>query len=106
MLQEQSPSCGNYLNDIGFALHAKLSEDEVHRFLTAPWKPLSGYEFMTINDGTNNRKFNASWLQEHEWLVYSDKDNGAYCKYCVLFGPQNAGKGFRVCHLTCLNLKL
>ena len=36
-------------------------------------------------DYGKKRSFNSSWLDNHNWLVYSAKD-GAYCKFSVLFG--------------------
>ena len=34
----------------------------------------------------SKRKFLLNWLNVYEWLVYSKKENGEYCKYCALFG--------------------
>lgn len=30
-------------------------------------------------------KFQYSWLEKYSWLVYSKKDEGAYCRHCVVF---------------------
>ncbi|KAJ4432415.1 hypothetical protein ANN_21034 [Periplaneta americana] len=38
-----------------------------------------------------NLSFQKRWLQRWKWLAYSDKQNGAFCKYCVLFAPQEVG---------------
>ena len=31
------------------------------------------------------RSFQASWLKTYPWLVYSESEDGEYCKCCVLF---------------------
>jgi len=33
----------------------------------------------------NDRKFLRKWLDEYEWLVYSIKESGVFCKYCAIF---------------------
>ncbi len=35
--------------------------------------------------GSQKRSFQHSWLSLYNGLVYSEKDGGGYCKYCVLF---------------------
>jgi len=30
-------------------------------------------------------RFQHKWLQSFSWLCYSEKFNGAFCKYCVIF---------------------
>lgn len=34
-----------------------------------------------------NRRFKPEWAKKHPWLHYSQTDDGAYCKACVLFAP-------------------
>lgn len=38
--------------------------------------------------------FRKEWLSEYTWLVWSPSQNGAYCKYCVLFAKPPQGR----CH--------
>ncbi|GBO09002.1 Zinc finger MYM-type protein 1 [Araneus ventricosus] len=34
------------------------------------------------------------WLEEFEWLAYSEEKSGSFCKYCVIFShSKNVGKG-------------
>lgn len=32
-----------------------------------------------------NLRFQHTWLEKYPWLVYSKKDDGAYCRHCVVF---------------------
>jgi len=36
-------------------------------------------------------KFQLSWLDKWKWLAYSHKEDGAYCKYCVIFNKMEGG---------------
>ena len=31
-----------------------------------------------------NKHFQHSWLEQHNGLVYSESEDGGYCKYCVV----------------------
>jgi len=41
-----------------------------------------------------NLSFQAKWLQDYKWLLYSEHLKGAFCKFCVLFakGSSKFGK--------------
>lgn len=58
---------------------------------------LSGpdFKFPITKFGKNciNLKFQLSWLHKWKWLAYSNIDNGAYCKYCVLYAKNEVGSG-------------
>ena len=47
--------------------------------------PPCNYKFLTRNVGGRGRCFQHSWLEKHNGLVYSELQDGGYCKYCVLF---------------------
>lgn len=49
-------------------------------------KDLLNYKFPVKNEGNHTRSFQLSWTQKNKWIVYSRKQNGVYCKHCVLFG--------------------
>lgn len=34
-----------------------------------------------------------SWIKIFSWLVYSEVENGALCKFCVLFSNSDSTKG-------------
>ena len=59
--------------------------------LLSPWKPTETYQFPV--DPKRHLKFQLTWLKRYPWLVYSQKFEGAFCKMCVLFFSEHAGKG-------------
>jgi len=51
--------------------------------------PPNTYNFPLLE--INNKRelqFQHKWLQYFSWLCYSEKFNGAFCKYCVLFASR------------------
>ena len=50
------------------------------------FKPGKGFKFPVHIEYGKKWSFNPSWLYNHIWLVYSPAKDGAYCKFCVLFG--------------------
>lgn len=55
------------------------------------WIPDENYKFPA--SGKRNLKFQRKWLNEFNWLAYSQSCDGALCQYCVLFCPTEVGKG-------------
>ena len=47
--------------------------------------PSKRYNFPAHGYGDHQGTFNGSWLDKYNGLVYSDSDDGGYCKFCVLF---------------------
>lgn len=45
------------------------------------------------NPQMRNLRFQYSWLHKFKWLSYSKTEDAAFCKFCVIFGPESAGKG-------------
>lgn len=41
--------------------------------------------FPSTLHGKKQLKFQFGWLEKWNWLAYSNIEDGAYCKYCVLF---------------------
>ena len=48
--------------------------------------PGKHYQFQSRVFAGRQRRFQVSWLEKYHGLVYSQMENGAFCKYCVLFG--------------------
>ncbi|KAH8036785.1 hypothetical protein HPB51_005653 [Rhipicephalus microplus] len=53
--------------------------------------PPANYDYPAT--GKRNLKFQPHWVDRYPWLVYSEKLQGALCKYCVVFASECAGKG-------------
>ena len=71
-----------------------LTDHEKYHLLTYHFKPSSTYQFLLLEYGKQKCSFQQSWLTRYNGLVYSEFDQGNYCKYCVLFGESassNAG---------------
>ncbi|KAL4127017.1 hypothetical protein QTP88_011215 [Uroleucon formosanum] len=61
--------------------------------LTNLWSPQANYLFPLLNNNAKrNIKFQQRWLDKFNWLSYSEKLEGAFCKYCVVFA-KSGGKG-------------
>ncbi|KAL4127023.1 hypothetical protein QTP88_011221 [Uroleucon formosanum] len=98
---EDSQIIGNQLenvhltqkNDIGLFLNRCLSDHEKNIVLTNLWSPQANYLFPLLNNNAKrNIKFQQCWLDKFNWLSYSEKLEGAFCKYCVVFA-KSGGKG-------------
>ena len=74
--------------DIGRVVELKrerpLSKCEKY-VLTEHFVPATSYRFPSVQFGKQNRSFQHSWLNLYTGLVYSEKENGGYCKFYVLF---------------------
>lgn len=79
--------------DIGFYINRTLTEKEIAIVLTQIWVPQIDYKFPSksyiVQNKTKHLKFQYSWLLKFPWLVYSAKENGAYCKICVSFSKSD-----------------
>ncbi|XP_063240858.1 zinc finger protein 862-like [Bacillus rossius redtenbacheri] len=80
-------------NCVGPGLSSKLSNEEKYKFPKENWTPSTSFSFPLVSQGNKNRKFRRVWFVTYPWLAYNAKENGAYCKICVLFGPDCGGKG-------------
>lgn len=59
--------------------------------LSDVWMPDCTFKFPA--SGKRNLKFQGHWLNRWKWLTYSESEDGAFCKYCVLFSSHGAGVG-------------
>ena len=48
--------------------------------------PSRNYKFPTRSFHGHCRHFQQRWLEQYNGLVYSESEDGGYCKFCVLFG--------------------
>ena len=75
--------------DLGSVVELKrersLTKHEQYHVLTKHFVPSATYRFPSVQFGKQNRSFQHSWLSLYNGLVYSVKENGGYCKFCVLF---------------------
>ncbi len=62
-----------------------FSSGEKYSLLKNHSKPSHQFAFPTTFTGGCNRSFRYSWLDDHPWMVYSTKVDGAFCLPCVLF---------------------
>ena len=63
-----------------------LSKSEMVFLLNNHFIPGRNYQFPSRLGSGHNRHFQHSWLDKHNGLVYSESEDGGYCKFCVLFG--------------------
>lgn len=62
--------------------------------LTNLWVQPSNYIFpLTKKNEKRGLRFQYKWFMEFQWLSYSDKNHGAFCKYCVLFAKVGEKNG-------------
>ncbi|CAF1097799.1 unnamed protein product [Rotaria sordida] len=68
--------------DIGFqlSLRTTLTNETKYQLLTKPFRPDKKYKFPDQREkGAAPRRFMATWLDQHSFLVYSPYYEGAYC---------------------------
>ncbi len=68
-----------------------MTDEKRMQFLENAWAPEASFSFP--GSGKRNLKFQYKWFSRWNWLVYSKKMDGAFCKYCCLFHTETAGKG-------------
>lgn len=78
--------CVYQTNDISLFVNRKLNENEKLQVLENTWVPQKNYAFPLLDKFQDRKlRFRSQWLEEFHWLVYSEKEEGAYCKFCVVF---------------------
>lgn len=78
--------------DIGLYLNKRLQDEERCRLVDTFWQPSINYKFPLLEQFQKRKlKFQYSWFMKYPWLVYSEKEQGAFCRYCVLFSKHGAG---------------
>ncbi len=64
----------------------KLPDD--HKLKIVRLVPDSHANYPAVYMNGCNRRFKVQWLESHPWLHYSPSENGAYCRACALFAPE------------------
>ena len=75
--------------DIANYVNVSLTDEQKYHALCNIWVPSSTYAFPLDKD---KRKFRFEWFKLFPWLAYSQKEDGAFCINCVLFGSQCKGE--------------
>ncbi|KAL5491305.1 hypothetical protein EMCRGX_G016568 [Ephydatia muelleri] len=70
-----------------------LSISDKFAYLRQHSKPDPQFEFPRTFIGGCKRSFNYVWLDQHKWLCYSVKLNGAFCMPCLLFNGMSDSTG-------------
>ncbi|CAH1102303.1 unnamed protein product [Psylliodes chrysocephalus] len=77
--------------DIANFVHKQVDDETKLQLVERFWTPPKNFVFPLEKQGQHQRKFNTVWLTKYNWLTYSKIEDGAYCKYCVLFSSSFAG---------------
>lgn len=62
-----------------------LSDYEKDYLLKNPFVPCSDYKFPVRSISGISRLFQYNWLSKYNGLVFSESENGGFCKFCMLF---------------------
>lgn len=96
--KDASGSCSSeFASDVGhFVCCPEIDEFTKAKLLEHHWVPPPNYTFphcVVNKKGKPTKKYaQRSHLDKFHWLVLSHKDQGLYCKYCVIFGQSNYQK--------------
>lgn len=93
-LQSQPQVSHVNIKDISYL--KKLFEHSINNqvkcdILINAWVPAENSDFPCRQIGGQNRKFCFSWLKRYAWLAYSQSEDSAYCKVCMVFAPEEVG---------------
>ena len=78
-------SSGDFSRVVDLKKVRKLCDQERYHLLTNHFHPAYNYSFPSVLHGNQRRCFQYNWLLKYNGLVYSEIENGGYCKYCILF---------------------
>ena len=69
-----------------FSLLLQLIQLKCIQILKNLWIPPATFIFPILDfNAKRGLKFQHHWLNTYNWLAYSEKYQGAFCKYCVAF---------------------
>ena len=72
------PDIGEYCCQSGI-----LNKQDKLIISTNHWKAHRRFKF-PVREG-QKRRCQETWFKSHSWLAYSQKEDGLFCKHCVLF---------------------
>lgn len=82
-------SLGDFGKVVQLKVQRELSDQEKLYLLKHHFVPSKGYSFpahiFSHRQRQRQRHFQQSWLERYNGLVYSESEDGGYCKFCVLF---------------------
>lgn len=74
--------------DVSNFVNTKPASDEILSTLQSLWSPNASFKFPS---SARNLKFQLNWFTRWNWLAYSKKEDGAFCKYCIFFASDTSG---------------
>lgn len=78
-------SLGDFGKVVLLKANRKLTDHEKLFLLNNHFVPPHSYKFPPRLVSGCNRHFQHRWLEQYNGLVYSESEDGGFCKYCVLF---------------------
>ena len=79
------------LHDLHVDLKQLSREDKYRLLKTEPPTNVSSYPHTRPYPSSSLRQFQPSWTNQHPWLHYSRFVDGAFCRACALFAPNQVG---------------
>ena len=76
---------GDFGQIVKLKAQRSLTEDKKYCLMKHHFVPSKSYNFPAHGFVDCQRHFQGSWLDKYNGLVYSESDDGGYCKFCVLF---------------------
>lgn len=73
-----------------------LSTAEKYGILKSHSRPSDKFDFPKTYTGGCNRNFKLEWLDQHKWLGYSTKLDGAFCLPCTVFNGSLSPSGQKI----------
>ena len=78
-------SSGDFGQVVQLKAQRNLTDKEKFFLLKHHFVPTKGHQFPARVFSQRQRHFQSSWLDKYNGLVYSESEDGGYCKFCVLF---------------------
>ena len=78
-------SSGDFGQVVWLKAQRNITDSEKFYLLKHHFVPRKGYKFPSRTFSGQQRLFQSSWLDRYSGLVYSELEDGGYCKFCVLF---------------------